>query len=689
MRILSTIPSYKLKKIKYYNVPCAFDIETSSFYEGDEKRAIMYVWQFAIDDTVIIGRTWAEFRAFVTFLRRTLELGPDVKLIVYVHNLSYEFGWIHRYFNIAEVMAIKELKPIKVDTLEGLLFRCSYLLTNQSLATLSKNYNLQNYKLSGLEYDYNKLRNAATPLSDYELDYICNDVLAVTEYIKNYEMPEYKNKISCIPNTSTAKTRRFCKRSTIDGYRSGGTAANPWRYRDLMGRLIFEPREYLMGNAGYMGGLTHANIYKIGRTLEDVGSMDFTSSYPASLCLFPYYPMGRGKHIEHITTEAFKSYIKTHACLMTLTFINIKSKLPQERIISSSKCIYKADDTRTDNGRIICSSGITITCTEFDYFTYRAFYSYDKLIVNDMYVYKRGYLPRDLIKAILTLYKDKTTLKGVEGEEINYQRIKEMLNSVYGCMCTSVLRPEITYDSERRDWTEAAERPEPDVNKEIDKYNKDPHRFLFYLWGVWCTAISRYNLIMHGIRPLGMDYCYCDTDSVKYEHPEKNAYIFERYNKAMGERIKATSKALNLPLDMFMPETVAGVKKPLGYWEYEGSGRFKTLGAKRYMTYKNGKYQLTVAGLSKREGMDYIISLGGDPFEHFTSTLYIPGDKTGKKTHTYITKHIEGETVDYLGNRAPYSEESYIHLEDCPYDFDSVQDFIKFAYQIQTRETII
>ena len=30
-------------KLKYYNVPCAFDIETTSFYAKDEKRACMYL----------------------------------------------------------------------------------------------------------------------------------------------------------------------------------------------------------------------------------------------------------------------------------------------------------------------------------------------------------------------------------------------------------------------------------------------------------------------------------------------------------------------------------------------------------------------------------------------------------------------------------------------------------------------
>ena len=36
-------------KVEYYNIPVTFDIETSSFYDQDEKRACMYIWMFSID----------------------------------------------------------------------------------------------------------------------------------------------------------------------------------------------------------------------------------------------------------------------------------------------------------------------------------------------------------------------------------------------------------------------------------------------------------------------------------------------------------------------------------------------------------------------------------------------------------------------------------------------------------------
>lgn len=687
-RILSTIPSYKLKKIKYYNIACSFDIETTSFYHNDEKRAIMYVWQFAFSThTVIIGRTWEEFNEFIAFIRAKLGLGSDTRLIVYIHNLAYEFGWLHRYFNIKKVMAVKELKPIKVLTAEGIEFKCSYLLTNQSLDTLSKNYGLEHYKRSGAEFDYTKIRNAKTPLTDSELDYICNDVLAVNEYIERFELPENGNKISRLPNTSTGKVRRYIKKHTIDLYHSGGLNPRAISYRDMIHSLRLTPEEYRLAVRAYSGGITHANTYHINKTLERVASQDFNSSYPASLCLYPYYPMSSGERLTNITTEKFKKYIKTHACIMELTFINIKSKLKQERIISASKCSLPPLNAQLDNGRVIQADALTIACTELDYFNYRAFYSWDKLVVNTMYVYKRGYLPRELINCVLDLYQAKTELKNVKGEEVNYMRLKERLNSTYGCTVTAIARPEITYDSELRDWTPPELRPEPDIDKAIKKYNEEPERFLFYLWGVYCSAISRYNLVQHGIKPLGMDYVYSDTDSVKYLNPEKNEHIFTDYNKSIMARIRQASRDLNIDINKFIPKTIKGEPMAIGCWSFEGIIRFKTLGAKRYMTQdENGKYKLTVAGLSKADGMEYIKRKYKDPFKAFNNNLYIEPEGTGKMTHTYFTKHIEGVITDYLGNTADYCEEAYIHLEPCPYDFSNTTDFIKFAYQLQTME---
>lgn len=104
------------KGCKFYNVPSAFDIEVSSFYRDEdgstytyeqytklgvkmEKCAIMYVWQFGINGYVIVGRTWDEFVTMCNTIAQTLELSPNKKLIVYIHNLSYEFQFIRTLLN--------------------------------------------------------------------------------------------------------------------------------------------------------------------------------------------------------------------------------------------------------------------------------------------------------------------------------------------------------------------------------------------------------------------------------------------------------------------------------------------------------------------------------------------------------------------------------------------------------------
>ena len=55
--------------VEYYNVSCAFDIETSSFKINNIKQATMYIWQFGIGNHIIIGRTWDEYKQLITQLK--------------------------------------------------------------------------------------------------------------------------------------------------------------------------------------------------------------------------------------------------------------------------------------------------------------------------------------------------------------------------------------------------------------------------------------------------------------------------------------------------------------------------------------------------------------------------------------------------------------------------------------------
>ena len=55
-------------KVHYLNIPISFDIETSSFYEGVAKKAIMYIWTCNVNGTTFIGRTWKQFTQFIDIM---------------------------------------------------------------------------------------------------------------------------------------------------------------------------------------------------------------------------------------------------------------------------------------------------------------------------------------------------------------------------------------------------------------------------------------------------------------------------------------------------------------------------------------------------------------------------------------------------------------------------------------------
>ena len=165
---LQTIDTFKVvrdRKKLYYNLPMSFDIETSSFYEDKNgiiytneqykklnrntgrKKAIMYIWQFAICDNVIYGRTWNDFLYFIRKLHSYLDLDNNY-IIVYIHNLSYEFQFMCKWFKWFNVFADSERKPIKAETENHIIFKCSYRLSGYSLAVVADN--LQTHKIKKL-----------------------------------------------------------------------------------------------------------------------------------------------------------------------------------------------------------------------------------------------------------------------------------------------------------------------------------------------------------------------------------------------------------------------------------------------------------------------------------------------------------------------------------------------------------
>ena len=671
--------------VHVYEAPVSFDIETTSFYVDSYKAAIMYEWTFGINGNVIIGRTWEEFETMMNEIVNHLHLSDDRRLIVYVHNLSFEFQFIRKHFKWNKIFAIDTRKPIYAITDNGIEFRCSYLLSGYGLAKLGDE--LQKYPVQKMvgDLDYSLMRHSQTELTEAELKYCENDVRVVMAYIQ--ERIEIDGGITKIPYTKTGYVRNYCRNACLyTGMNHRRNVGKYASYHNLMQALQLDVNEYNQLKRAFQGGFTHANALYAEQELDNIASYDFTSSYPYVM-ISEMFPMSHGRLVngngQLHSVDEFHSMLKHYCCVFDVKMYGVMTKVVHENPLSYSRC-YGVKGEVINNGRIVCADELGTTMTEQDYFIYQYFYSWDKLEIANFRIYEKGYLPTDFVKSILKLYSDKTTLKGVKGKEVEYLAGKGMLNATYGMAVTDICRDENIY-TENEIWT-----TEPcDAEKTIDDYNNSKKRFLFYPWGVWVTAYARRNLFT-GIIELGNDYVYSDTDSVKVMNHEKHKEYFENYNKQCRLKLQAACDYHKIPFESVEPSTIKGVKKLLGVWDFEGVyKRFKTLGATRYLVEESdGEISMTVSGVNKAVAVPYLLEKYGSDgiFEAFTDTLYIPPDYTGKNTHTYIDDVVKGILVDYNGVQADFEELSGVHLEKAEYSLSMAVAYIDYIRGLRTIE---
>lgn len=649
------------KKLEYYNIPAAFDTETTSFYQDgikdpDNKRAIMYCWAYGIGNIVTFGRTWEEFLMLNKIISHILNLSETRRLITYVHNLPYEFQFMRKRIKWDKVFLMEERKVVYALSKDGIEYRCSLKLAGgKSLANVGKD--LQKYPLAKMvgDLDYDVIRSPITPMTDKEKKYVENDVRVLLHYIQ--EKIESDGDITKIPLTNTGYVRNYCRKACYEKWHP---------YRKFITALTLTPDDYSQLKDTFQGGFTHANPKYVNQVIDDVHSYDFASSYPAVM-LLEKFPMSRAELIDReVSKEELKTLLRTKCCMFDVEFTELHPKLFQDNPISQSKCTI-LEEPVINNGRVSHASRLKTSVTEQDFITYSVFYDWEECRISNLKVFDKEYLPTALAKSILELYYRKTTLKGFAGEEVNYMISKNMINAAYGMMVTDIIRDEYTYVD--NDYPDPI-KPNPKIA--IDKYNKNIKRFLYYPWGVWVTAYARANLFS-GIYELGQDYIYSDTDSVKFKNIEAHQQYFDAYNAGIKKKIEAAATFHKIDPADFSP-----LNKTIGVWDYDGHyEQFKTLGAKRYLTKDSHGYHLTVAGANKKMACQYLVDTG-DPFGNFKDQLVIPESHSGRKVLTYIDKETKGTLVDCNGVPYHYNEKSSIHMEGTSYSLSLSKAFKDF-----------
>ena len=566
-------------KRMYKDLFCAFDIETTN--DLSINQAYMYIWQFQINEHTIIGRSWMEFKEFLYNIRN--ELKENEYLMIYVHNLSFEFSFLKGIytFDPDEVFCIEPRKVLKCQMHQHFEFRCSYLLTNMSLLAFTNKMGVTQ-KLSGEEFDYKKIRYPWTELSEREMEYCITDVKALVEALQVYFSIEHDN-FYTIPYTSTGFVRRDVKAAMRH--------FNKFELFDMQADYDI----FCILREAFRGGNTHANRWLTNEIIENVSSYDRVSSYP-DVQINELFPMGKWMKEQTINLERVIRiiYKQKRATLMRVGFRNIRLKnplwgcpyIPKHKC----RCLSRHDN---DNGRILDADYLEISLTDIDLKIILDEYDFDSITFFDFYHTRYGKLPKPLREEVQKYFREKTELKNVEGQELYYHMSKAKLNSIYGMSVQSPVKQTIEYIND-----EFIERTDDEADL-LTKHNKKA--FLVYSWGIWTTAHARQQLEI-AIKNVGNNFVYCDTDSVKFI--DDGSISFDKYNKFRKQNsIKNGGVALD----------PAGRQHYLGLYEHDGTyKRFITMGAKKY-AYEDmtGQLHITVAGVGKSIGAKELAARGG------------------------------------------------------------------------------
>ena len=653
-----------------YNLGASFDIETTNTKINNNMYGFMYVWQFSINKTVFLGRTWEEFRTFIKDLVEVLELEQN-KLLVYVHNLAYEFQFIKHQLEFSSngIFANRNYNVI-IANLEGVgvEFRDSYILSNLSLENLAKGLKTANLeKLKTL--DYNKIRNSKTVLTEEEINYCCNDVLIVEQYI-NEQIELYEGNINKIPLTNTGRVRKLCRNNLLYERGNNGRRYVNNKYKNRIKGCLVGYNDYIMLKRVLGGGFNVCNdIYK-GLKLENVKSWDEVSAY-MSIMASEKLPMSKAQEVEITSKEQFYNLLNDDVKLsiFDVKFYNIRTKEDKFiDILTANNCIIKGKREVVDN-KIAYAEELTISLTSVDFKSISKFYEWKDMAVGEFYYYTVNYIPKEFIKIILDLYKAKTELKGIEESKYLYDNIKSMFNALFGMCITDLAQNKVLYNNGVWETVEASEE---EVKEDIEKFNNSFNRFNYYPWGVFTMAYARSRLF-NAIDEAGEDLIYSDTDSVKLVNYEKHEQYFKDFNEEIKNKLFRMCDFYAFSYDLVYPKNKNGKEKLLGSWENDGNYKeFKALGTKKYAAiYDNGKFEITVAGLNKEKGTNYINNLAKDanisPVDAFKEYLVIPKGETGTMTHFYIEDSFKIEIEDYNGVMDTVEEKSYIYLEECSF----------------------
>lgn len=484
----------------YDSLRVSFDIETTTVYGRNivdgvtDWYSAAYEMTITINDRAIICRRWPEVQTAWRRIVKRLGLTKSEVLLVWVHNLDYETSYYKHRANIdgGSFFGKSRQRPIKYLADGHLYYHDSFTVTGTSLKKLAEMYDCKHRKQSGEEYDYKKLRNSSTELSEGELYYCAYDGYVLTDFAA--KMFDFYKLHGYIPDTSTQILARDIEASAVELMESfiGSQKYERWvdkakddrdllRYLHgeiygfeytingltrkvpgLVDPLFFTPyssrgvppppqglqdgerRIYDFYAWLYRGGYAKSNARWTSdeetytRGLEEtVEGWDYTSSYPFVQLAFNY-PMGRFTEWSGDPDELELDYDKPDfedwRYIFIFDFRDLEA-IDDLALESSSKCL--AYGAILDNGRIRSASRLVSCLTDCDYKLYTLYYKWDKSKTRLLKAWraKAAPLPEYFTRPLCEAGVIKAKYKHVTGKEVEYALAKGKFNSSYGLSC--------------------------------------------------------------------------------------------------------------------------------------------------------------------------------------------------------------------------------------------------------------
>lgn len=641
------------------------DTEVSSIPQvidgKDAGVGLLYIWCVYVAGYFVYGRTVDEFHDFCLFLYKKCNINYKRRLVMYLHNLEYDWQFLQAAFKKPEVFATDK-RAVLYAYAYGIEFRCSYKLTNMSLDKFTKSMNVKHVKQSGEDFDYRKIRTPDTVIGseDFTIQnmYYCYcDVVGLHEAI-TAKMKNDGDNVATIPLTSTGYVRRETMASMNKNKNN----------RKIFARTALNEHTYELCKQAFRGGNTHANRFMSGKIIENVASYDISSSYP-SVIMYEKYPLTAPVKVDINTIEDLTDYMNSdNWLLLDLTFRNISTEAPIP-YISSDKCTELSNNAVADNGRILKADKVRLTCLKDDLLIILSHYDFDEIIVNECYYSRTDYLPKEIREVTAEFFKNKTTLKNVDGQEYYYAKSKNLLNAIFGMCVQDPVHNNIK--CEHGIWTET----KADIPESLKRFYNSYNSFLVYQWGVTITAKARARL-QEAIDICGDKIVYVDTDSVKFIYSKKVAKQID----AINARIKTMAQNSDIECTAY---TNKGELQMMGLWDnetlkYEGGvySRFRTFGAKKYAVeyYKKGEkhFEITVAGLNKKKGAKEFGTI-----DNFLAGITIANSG---RTRAVYDDNIEPHYVEVNGKE--YKIYTNVAIIDTTYTLGVTEEYVTVAPNI-------